>query len=297
MPDRRWFRVFLLSVCLLLAGLAIAVSAGCAPPQAAGGTVPVAVTLLPQAEFVRGVGGDRVSVTVMVPPGASPHTYEPEPSQIAALSRAKMYAEVGSGVEFELSWMDKLIAQNRGMLVVDCSRGIDLLPGGEGGRGDPHIWLSPKNAEIMVRNIADGLAQVDPANRAYYEQQRDAYLQKLEALDRDLGKKLSGLTGRTFMVYHPVFGYFARDYDLEMIAIENEGKEPQAADLVRLVQQAKDAGIKVIFAGPQVNTQSAQVIAREIGGRVVLLDPLAEDYLANMRRIGDAIVAAGEETR
>ena len=149
----------------------------------------------------------------MVPPGASPHTYEPTPSQIAALSRAKIYAKVGSGIDFEVVWMDKLVAVNRDMLVIDCSSGVQLIemtaeheeenhPGGV----DPHIWMSPLNAKIMVQNICSGLLMVDPDNRSYYEQNRDAYLVKLTELDRYVRDSLSGVTNRRFMAYHPAFG-------------------------------------------------------------------------------------------
>lgn len=160
--------------------------------------IVVAVSLLPQAGFVKEVGGDRINVFVMVPPGYNPHAYELTPSQMTELSQALMYAKVGSNIEFELVWMDDLVALNKDMLVVDCSQGIELrgmtdAPEQEHKEVDhehtgldPHIWMSPSNAQIMVRNIAGGLIQIDPDNRAYYEQNRDAYLQKLAQLDRDI---------------------------------------------------------------------------------------------------------------
>ena len=150
---------------------------------------------------------------------------------------------------------------------------------------DPHIWLSPQNAIIMVQNIAEGLIQIDPANAAYYRQNRDAYIQQLEQLDRDIEDGLSAVTTRVFMVFHPAFGYFASEYDLTMLPIEDEGKEPTPAGLHRLIEQAKEHNIKVVFAEPQFNQQSAEVIAGEIGGRVVLIDPLAEDYIENLRAL------------
>jgi len=238
---------------------------------------------------VENIGGDKVDVTVMVPPGASPHTYEPTPSQMAALSEARLYAKVGSSVEFELTWMDKLVAQNKNMLVVDCSKGIELQPmtasdeEKPAGSMDPHIWMSPRNAQIMVQNIANGLIHIDPDNRAYYEQNRDVYLQKLAQLDQDIREGLSGVRNRVFMVYHPAFGYFASSYDLTMLPIEAEGKEPTPAGLQHLIEQAKEQNIRVVFAEPQFNPQSAKVIADAINGRVVLIDPLARDYIENLR--------------
>jgi len=287
------------SVIFIVASLA-AVATSCTQKAASATKLGVVVTILPQAEFVENIGGDKVDVTLMVPPGASPHTYEPTPSQMAALSEAKLYAKVGSGVEFELTWMDKLIAQNKDMLVVDCSKGIELQQMAAGdedepaGSMDPHVWMSPRNAEIMVRNIADGLIEIDPDNRAYYEQNRDDYLQKLAQLDQDIREGLSGVKNRVFMVYHPAFGYFASNYDLTMLPVEAEGKEPTPAGLQHLIEQAKEQNIRVVFAEPQFNPQSAKVIADAINGRVVLIDPLSRDYIGNMQILMGELVQAME---
>ncbi len=287
----RLFFTFVLVALLVFSAVA------CAPEKEASDRVGVVVTLLPQAEFAEKVGGEKIKITVMVPPGASPHTYEPKPTQMAALAEAEMYAEVGSGVEFELVWMDKLMATNKEMLVVDCSKGVELQAmvaedehaedeeeEHHGGR-DPHIWMSPVNAQIMVRNICDGLIAVDPENRRYYEQNRDAYLKQLVEIDREIRDGLSEVKNRRFMVYHPAFGYFAREYSLTMLPIEWEGKEPTAAGLASLIEQAKAHDIRVIFAEPQFDPKSAEVIAEAIGGRVVLIDPLARDYITNLRLI------------
>jgi len=295
----RWLAMGIVIMIMLIALSATS----CTPKETDTGKIAVAVTILPQAEFIENIGGDKVDVTVMVPPGASPHTYEPTPSQMTALSKARLYAKVGSGVEFELTWMDKLIAQNKDMLVINCSQGVQLQEmtaehehenegeereNGEqdhenNGATDPHIWMSPKNAQIMVQNIADGLIQIDEDNRAYYEENRDAYLQKLTQLDQDIRDSLSGVKNRVFMVYHPAFGYFASEYDLTMLTVETEGKEPTPAGLQHLIEQANEYDIKVVFASPQFNPQSAKVIADAIDGRVVLINPLARDYTENLR--------------
>lgn len=265
--------------------------------------IGVVVSILPLADFVENIGGEKVEVSVMVPPGASPHTYELTPSQLAVLVRAKMYAKVGSGIEFELVWMDKLVAINQEMLVVDGSRGIQLIEmAGEDehegehrhGAMNPHVWLSPLNAKIMAQNIFGGLVQVDPGNRVYYEKNRDTYLQKLTKLDQDIREGLSRVTNRRFIVYHSSFEYFAEDYNLTILPIEAKGKEPTAAGMARLIEQAKEHNIKVIFASPQFNPQSAKVIAKAIGGRVVFIDPLARDYITNMRLVLGELVQAME---
>ena len=280
--------ILLLTISLIAAGV------GCNRETETIGKTVVAVTILPQAGFVEAIGGDKVEVVVMVPPGASPHTYEVTPDQMTKLSNAKIYAKVGSPVEFELAWMDKLIAVNKSMLVVDCSRGIDLTASQDPGEPglDPHIWLSVKNAEIMVQHICNGLVQVDAANKAYYEENCAAYLEELTKLDGDLAADLSDVENRSFIVFHPAFGYFARDYDLKQIAVEQEGKEPDADYIVRLIEDAKEQDIRVVFVSPQYSTKSAEVIAKEIGGQVVIIDPLAKDFIDNMRAVESAMKQA-----
>lgn len=290
-------KIFSVALGLVLVIALDACSMSSGQREETGGRIEVVTSILPLADFVENVGGEKVVVSVMVPPGASPHTYEPTPSQMTNLARAKMYAKVGSGVEFEVVWMDKLIAVNRKMLVVDCSTGIQFLEvvgEHESGAADPHIWLSPRNAKIMVQKIYEGLVQVDPVSKVYYEQNRDNYLRELTKLDQDIRSSLSGETNRRFMVYHPAFRYFAREYDLTMLPVEEEGKEPTAADIARAIRQAKEYNIKVIFISPQFNPQSAEVIAEAIGGRVAFIDSLAKDYIANMRMVLGELVKAIE---
>jgi len=271
-----------------------AASCNTAAPAQVEKKIGVAVTILPQREFVARVGGDKVDITVMVPPGASPHTYEVTPAQMVLLSRAKVYCKVGSPIEFELAWLDKLLAQNKDMLVVDCSKGIDFVESDDPDEPgtDPHIWTSPRNVKIMVQNICTGLSQVDPPNRQYYEGNRDSYLKDMDGLDAEMAALLKGTGNHTFIVYHPAWGYFARDYGLRQLGIEQEGKEPKAAYMSRLINEARLQNIKVIFVSPEFDSRSAEAIAREIGGKVVIIDPLAGDYLDNMRKVAAAFKEA-----
>jgi zinc transport system substrate-binding protein len=248
--------------------------------------IGVVVSIPPLAEFVEKIGGERVSVLVMVPPGANPHTYEPTSTQLKEVSKAKLYVKAGSGVEFELVWLDKILEFNKDILVVDCSQDVELVG------GDPHIWLSPRNAKIMVANIYEGLVQVDPQGEAYYAKNKEEYVRKLTKLDREIAESLSEFQNRKFMVYHPAWGYFARDYNLTQIPIEKEGKEPTARDLSELVKQAKADNIKIIFASPEFNPKTAKVIADEIGCKVVFISPLAKDYMANLRKVTAELVQA-----
>ncbi len=250
-------------------------------PQIDDGRTVIIVSILPQADFVEHVGGDKVEVIVMIPPGANPATYEPTASQLKAVSSAAMYVKVGSGLPFEEVWLDKICSANPDMIIIDTSEGINLI------QGDPHIWLSPRSAMVQVENIYKGLVAMDPENSEYYYRNKEQYINDLEVLDTDITESLSGFDGRNFMVFHPSWGYFSRDYDLTMIAVEIEGKEPSAGDMARLVETAKENNIKIIFVQPQFSTKSAEVIAKEIGGSVVAVDPLPQDYITNLRIVSN----------
>jgi zinc transport system substrate-binding protein len=254
------------------------------------GKIGVVVTVGPQEEFVKRVGGDRVNVTVMVPPGADPHTYEPLPNQMKQVQDAQIYFQVGSGIEFELTWMDKLTSMNSQMKVVNTSSGIQLIPNtAEGEEGsDPHVWVSPRNAKIMVENIYQSLVQADPENKDYYTKNRDEYLKELDQLDKNITQTLSGKNNTKIMVYHPAWAYFCQDYNLQQISIEQAGKEPTPQNIAILVDTARNESIKVIFVSPEFSTSNAQVIANEIGGKVVVVDPLSQNYLENMKKVAGA---------
>jgi zinc transport system substrate-binding protein len=292
---------------LLLASCLIACIAPEREQSAEDEPIGVVVTLLPQADFVKRVGGDHVKVTVMVPPGASPHTYEPTAGQLREVSRAEMYAKVGSGVEFELAWFDKIREVNRDMLIVDCSKGIPLIGAeyeqeqveehaDEGADehahegADPHIWTSPRNARIMVENICRGLIEIDPEHEAEYTANRDGYLQELDEVDAYIHERLDQYTKhRVFLIYHPSFGYFAAEYNLTQIAIEQEGKVPSPKVIQDCIDYARQYNLSYVYVAPQFATQNAEVIAHEIGGQTVFIDPLPLDYSATMRSIAASL--------
>lgn len=289
-------------LCAVAGVLILLMTAGCVQQQ--GVVIPedkgtpsltVAVTILPQKQFVESIAGEHASIIVLVPPGADPHTHEPTPKQLEEISRASVYVKVGSGIEFERAWMDKLSGVNPRMTVVDSSTGISLISGqpGEETGTDPHIWLSPKNARIMVENTYRGLADADPEHKAEYRTNADAYLQELDALNAEITREISQNQIRTFMVYHPAWSYFARDYGLVQIPIESDGKDPSPKGIESLIRQAKERNITVIFASPEYSTKSADVIAKEIGGSVALVSPLEEDYLGNIRNVSQVFIKGG----
>jgi zinc transport system substrate-binding protein len=238
----------------------------------------VFVSILPQADFVRQLGGDRVEVSVMMPPGANEHNYEPDTGQLKALSQANLYVKVGH-LPFEDAWMERFVSTNRDMLVVDSSQSIEMI------EHNPHIWLSPRLVKAQAETISAALVQLDPENQDYYLQQKQVFLKELDKLDQEITATLSGVKGKSFLVYHPAWGYFARDYGLQEVAIEEHGKEPGAREMSRIIDYAKKNQIKTIFDSSQHSTHSADAIAAELGARVVLLDPLAADYMDNIRKV------------
>jgi len=238
----------------------------------------VVVTLPPLAEFVRAVGGSSVNVTILLPPGASPHTYEPTPGQLSKASDADMLVVVGSGIETE---MQLLKAFKNSKALVNASEGIDLIG------NDPHTWLSLRNAAIMVDNICKAFVEIDPQNRTRYEQNRDSYKKELASLDAELSEELSGV--KQILVFHGAWEYFCRDYGIEQLTIKEGGKEPTPARIEEVIEIAKREGIKIVFTEPQEDIRYAELIAREIGGKVVVIDPLAEEYIENMRNVAEVI--------
>lgn len=255
----------------------------------------IAVTIAPQAEFVEKVGGEYVNVSVMVPAAGNPHTYELTPSQLKDARDADLYFKLGSGIEFELMWMDKIASINNGLTIIDNSAGITLidnedkeaghLPGAGHYHGpkDPHIWLSPKNAAIMINTIKNALIAGDPEHVGIYQKNAEAYINELNGLDREIREELKDKKKRVFMVFHPAWAYFARDYGLKEIAIESEGKEPTIAGLRGIIDTARENGIKVIFISPQFSRRSAEVVAKEAGCKIAVVDDLSKDYTGNMR--------------
>jgi zinc transport system substrate-binding protein len=276
--------------------------------------LPIFVSILPQKYFVEKIGGDLVDVSVMVLPGASEATYEPKPQQMVSLSRAKIYFAIG--VPFEKVWLKKIAASNQKIRVVHTEKGIEKRAiafhhHGSGNAGkeenedvanqkqgvkDPHIWLSPRLVMIQARTILMTLQEVDPDNQAVYETNYKTFIKELQGLDAEIRGMLGGKgKGAAFMVFHPSWGYFADAYGLKQISIEVEGKEPKPAQMKALIALAREKGIKIIFVQPQFSTKRAEVIARAIGGQIMIADPLAEDWANNLLEQAMKIVSALRE--
>ncbi|HEV7508632.1 MAG TPA: zinc ABC transporter substrate-binding protein [Thermoanaerobaculia bacterium] len=277
--------------------LLLFVFAACRPaaPGPTGERIRVAVSVPPQGDFVQRIGGDRVQVDVMIPPGYSHVDYPLTPRQIVALSRARVYVAVGHpAFEFEQNQLRPFLKTLPGLEVVDMSVGMPLLAGeGEGtdedghghAAGDPHVWVAPVTVAVAGRNIAAALERIDPAHVAEYRANLARFEADVASLDREIRAELGPFRGSRFMVYHPTWGYFADEYGLQQVAIEGEGKEPSARRLIRLIDEARRDGVKVVFVQRGFPRKSAQVIADAVGGSVVIADPQERDWLANLRRV------------
>ena len=241
--------------------------------------INIIVSILPQIDFVENIGKDKVEVSAMIPPGFSPATYSPEIEQLKKLSEADLYIRIGH-IPFEKTQMKRLADLNPEMRIIDSSKGIEIY------ENDPHIWMSPRLVKIQVENIYLALVKINPENKEYYQQNKNKYLAELDDLDLELKDSFSKMQNKKILVFHPAFGYLARDYGFQQIAIEIDGKEPSAENLAKIIDMAKKENIKTIFVQKQFSSKSAEAIAKQINGVVVPLDPLDKNYIENLKRIG-----------
>jgi len=264
--------------------------------QASGVKLKVAASISPLADFARQVGGDKVSIILLLPPGASPHTYEPTPRTIREIATAKIFIKVGTGFE---SWADKLVAAaNPGIITIDCSKGIDLLTlDGNSGHAhatghniDPHIWLDPRICITIVEKIRDAFSVIDPSNALLYKKNAGSYIRELRALDKEIEEAVGDFRTKKFITFHPAWNYFARRYGMEVIGVieEGPGKEPTPKHLGNLLDKLKRLDTRVVIAEPQFSPRTAEAIAREAGGKVITLDPVGgqkgrETYIETMK--------------
>lgn len=272
----------------------------------------VFVSIVPQKFFVQQLGGEFVDVEVMVKPGASPATYEPKSSQMAKLAGAAVYFAIG--VPFERAWLARIGGVNPGLRIIHTDEAIEKMhmashhhdeehhAEGKGehetedGQGivDPHIWLSPPLVKVQAAVISQGLRELLPAHSAELEARYQRFIEGVDQLDRELRNMLATSKGVRFMVFHPSWGYFAREYGLTQVAIEIEGKNPKPSQLQELILYARANDIRVIFAQPQFSKKNAEIIAREIRGEVSVADPLAEDWFGNLRGVTEKIRTAAK---
>ncbi|WP_331489685.1 metal ABC transporter solute-binding protein, Zn/Mn family [Tepidibacter hydrothermalis] len=268
-------------------------------------SMKVSVAIVPQKTFVKAVGGDLVDVEVMIPPGYSPANYQPTPKQMSKLSESQIYFSIGVPTE-ESNILPMIEGLDENIKVVHLDDKVrkvypdrifdeehehdsdehDSDEHDHKGR-DPHIWLSPKRAKIMIDDIKNELVQLDPDNKQIYEKNAINYIAKLDEVDKEIKNIINNVSKQSFIMYHPSFGYFADDYNLNMVAIEEDGKETTAKRLKEIIDFAKKNNIKFVFYQEEFDSKQAETIANEIGGKSIQVSPLSPNYIENLKNISD----------
>ena len=253
------------------------------------------VTLEPLRYFTEAIAGDNYEVVSMVPKGSSPESYDPTPQQLVNLSKSQAYFRIGY-IGFEQAWMKKLEANCPNMEVYNTSKGIDLIRDKGHWHGDhfheggvePHVWNSTQNALIIADNIYQALCELDSTHQEDYQKRLDVLKQTIRQTDANICTLLENADS-TFLIYHPALSYFARDYGLKQVSIEEGGKEPSPAQLKALIETCRNENVHTIFVQQEFDQRNAQLIANELGINIVSINPLSYDWVKEMIRIAEAL--------
>lgn len=267
----------------------------CSGPDSKLEIPTLTVTLEPLRYFTEAIAGDKFQVVSMVPKGSNPETYDPTPQQLVRLNQSQAYFRIGY-IGFEQAWMERLEANAPQLKIVDTSRKVHLIKGKGHYHGDhyheggvePHIWNSAQNAMVITRNIYTALCELDANNQAYYKQRLDSIQQVIKQTDQTIKETLQHADS-TFLIYHPALSYFARDYGLTQISIEEDGKEPSPAQLSKLIEQCREKQAKTIFLQQEFDTRNAQLIADELGIPVTPINPLNYNWTEEMLHIASSL--------
>ena len=247
----------------------------------------VTVTAEPFRYFTERIAGDRFSVNTMVPSGSSPETYEPSAQQMADLAKSDLYIKVGS-IGFERTWIKKLEANAPHAIFVDASEGI-VPEASADGIEDPHTWMSAANAVVISKNIYRSLASIDSRDSLYFKQNLESLLADIANVDNEVRRILKNKKTKAFLIYHPILTYFARDYGLTQIPLEQEGREPSAAQLKNVITEAKGKKVGTLFVQKEFGNRNVDVIAKSVGAKKVRINPLGYDWPKEMVDIANKL--------
>ena len=253
------------------------------------------VTLEPLRYFTEAIAGDNYEVVSMVPKGSSPESYDPTPQQLVNLSKSQAYFRIGY-IGFEQAWMKKLKANCPNMKIYDTSKDINLIRNKGHWHGDhfheggvePHVWNSTQNALIIADNIYQALCELDSTHQEDYQKRLNVLKQTIRQTDANVRTLLENADS-TFLIYHPALSYFARDYGLKQVSIEEGGKEPSPAQLKALIETCRNENVHTIFVQQEFDQRNAQLIAHELGINIVSINPLSYDWVKEMIRIAEAL--------
>ena len=287
-------------ICLLLAIVGLSACQG----KKEEGTRMISVTIEPQRYFVEKIAGDLFQVYCVTPTGQSPETYDPTPQQMVQISRSQAYFRIGE-IGFEQAWMKNLQSQNPDMLVFDLSEGMELIKNQEEehegeeahhhhhGSVDPHIWTSISGAKVIAQNTCQALVKLDPENQETDQAGYQRLIGEIDSTAVEMKRLLQPLAGSAFIIYHPTLTYFAREFGLQQLCIELDGKEPSPAQLKRLIETAAQSKAKVVFVQQEFDQKNAELIAKETGCRLVKINPLSYNWHDEMIRL--ATILAGKD--
>lgn len=279
-------KVFLILFCTFLIS--------CGGQKSNPGERIITVSIAPFKYFVEAIAGNDFTVNVMVPAGSDPHVYEPAPEQISKLRRSEGYISNGY-LGFEMNWLERFYEANKSMKKLCLADRITPIVSehqheGEHVEGaDPHYWVSPKSALIMAESVKIFLSEIYPEHSQKYEENYNIFISKIVDLDKNSTERFASLQHRSFMIYHPNFAYVARDYGLEEIPVEFEGKEPPPSRIKEMIDHARLDKVETIFLQREYDPKNAKAIAKEIGAQVVIVDPLSDDWLSSTTFILDAL--------
>ena len=260
------------------------------------------VSVPPLAYLAEQIAGDNFEVVSVIGPGQSPATFETTPKQMVKISKAVVY--FSAGVPFEKHLNKKLQSNFENLNIVDTQKGIELQEiehhhhdhshgkTEETNSLDPHSWLDPSLAKIMAQNIYDELTKIYPNDSMIYQNNLNLLFNNLDKIDSTIKIAIKPFQNQRFYTFHPAFGYFARAYGLNQIAIEVDGKEPSAKQLTNIIRKAKEDKIEILFTQPQFSDKSARAIAESVGAAVIPIDPLSRDYLSNLKEITRQLINA-----
>jgi zinc transport system substrate-binding protein len=248
--------------------------------------VKVVVSIHPLYDITKQIGRDKVIVKTLLPPAASPHTFEPTPKQMMELHDARLFIKIGAGLEF---WADRIVkaVSNKNLIVIDLSIDMPLIYGTHehkhkhehehaGQTADPHFWLDPVLTEKIVDRIASTLIKIDVRNKKFYTDNAENYKKELDKLNEEIIQKVGTFKTKEYVTFHPAWNYFSKRYGLRVIGVIEEapGREPAPGDVARIIKDLKKSDIRVVFAEPQFNPKIAEAIAKEANARVLFLDPI-----------------------
>lgn len=261
----------------------------------------VTVSILPQKYFVKKIAKENFSVNILIPPGASPATYEPTAKQMQLLSKSEVYFRIGH-IEFEKTWMNKFMSTNPKLEIVDLSENVNLIENhthspDEFSKNsiDPHIWVSPPIAKTIAKNILYTFERIDRYNEHFYTRNFKKFTQEADSVHQAIKETLKDIETKKIIIYHPALTYYAKEYGLDQIAIENEGKEPTPARVREIIDIAKKHGIKKVFIQKQFSKNKAKTIADAIGAEIITINPLAENWKKSLLHITEQIAKTNQK--